>query len=150
LRIPAKLTQDPQYPSFALVQYFNPDFENYASLAYLYWFRGDELRGQAVYLKGGRDAHLRVYWTNREEGPWEAGILYYQGSGLRRDPELVLLRMVRTGAGWLAVQAGVGDLDLGSHGTAEWADLDQDGVPEIISWTEGAQDSLFVPCPDVD
>lgn len=146
LQIKAQISQDPHFPAFLFVQYLNPDFENYASLAYLYWFRGAEVRSQPVNLRGGRDPSLSVYWTGEEQAPYEAGVLFYEGFGRKREPMLYLFRLTPTGAAWLPAQTGDDDIDLGRRGTAAWADLDRDGKPELISWTEGLPDSFFIPC----
>jgi hypothetical protein len=149
LRLQGKFTQDPEYPAFAFVQYFNPSHEGFASLGYLYWFRGSEIRSQPVHLKDGHDPQFRVWWSGREAAPWETALIYDVGRAGAGEPELIFMRMVATGAGWEPVQAGVGSIDLGGKGTARFADLDRDGIPEIISWVAGVQDSLFVPCHDV-
>jgi hypothetical protein len=149
LELKARISQKDGFPTFVFVQFLNPDFESYASLGYLYWFRGDELRSQPINLKGGHDADLQVLWTGEEAGPYEAGLLYYQGIGRDRAPELLLLRMTPRGDAWLPVQVGDADLHLGNKGTAAWVDLDRDAKPELVSWTEGAADTLFGPCQDV-
>jgi hypothetical protein len=37
---------------------------------------------------------------------------------------------------------------LGEPGEAVWLDLNQDGLPEFVSWTRSATDSLFTECAD--
>jgi hypothetical protein len=139
------VVSDKVYPAFTFVTFDNPTHPDYASLSYLYWFRGDDVRSQPVYLKGGHDPELRVWWTGQPEAPWECGILYTMEHDRDSAPEFIFMRMVPTGAGWEPVQAGV-DVDFGGKGTATFADLDNDGTPEIVSWVRGVPDSLFVPC----
>jgi hypothetical protein len=146
LKLKGTVISDRVYPAFSYVLFSNPSHEDYAELGYLYWFRGDEVRSQPVYLKGGHDPDLRVWWTGQRDGPWEAGILYSMGHDYDRAPELIMLRMISTGAGWEPVQAGVGDVDFGGKGTAAFTDLNSDGIPEIVSWVHGVPDTLFVPC----
>ena len=149
LRLEAKFTQDAEYPAFAFVQYFNQSHEDFASLGYVYWFRGSEIRSQPIHLKGGHDPQFQVWWTGRESSPWEMALLYDVGRVSNSEPELIFMRMVPTGAGWEPVQAGVGSIDLGGQGSARFADLDHDGIPEIVSWVAGVSDSLFVPCREL-
>lgn len=148
LKLTARLSQKEEYPTFVLVHFFNPHFEKYASLAYLYWFRGEELRSQPINLKGGAGADLQVFWTGDAGAPYEAGILYYQGDGVSRMPELLFFRMLPKADAWLPIQVGDVDLRLGGRGTAMWADLDRDAKPELISWTEGIPDTFFIPCDE--
>jgi hypothetical protein len=120
----------------------------HASLGYFYWFRGDEVRSQPIYLKGGYGPELRVWWTGRQQAPWEMGLLYTMQHDRDSAPEFIFMRMIPSGAGWEPVQAGV-DVDFGGKGTATFADLDGDGTPEIVSWVRGVPDTLFVPCNDI-
>jgi hypothetical protein len=147
LKLKGSVVSDKVYPAFSFVLFSNPSHENYASLGYLYWFRGDEVRSQPIYLKGGHDPDLRVWWTGREQAPWEMGLLYTMERDRDQAPEFIFMRMIPSGAGWEPVQAGV-DVDFGGKGTATFADLDGDGTPEIVSWVHGVPDTLFVPCND--
>ena len=149
LRLQAKFTQDREYPAFAFVQFFNPSHEGFASLGYVYWFRGSEIRSQPIHLKNGHDPQFEVWWTGRESAPWEMALLYDVGREGDSAPELIFMRMIPTGVGWEPVQAGVGSLDLGGKGTARFADLDHDGIPEIVSWVDGVPDSMFAPCHEL-
>lgn len=146
LKLKGSVVSDRVYPAFSFVLFANPSHEDYASLGYLYWFRGDEVRSQPIYLKGGHDPELRVWWTGREQAPWEMGLLYTMEHDRDSAPEFIFMRMVPTGAGWEPVQAGVEGVDFGGKGTATFADLDGDGTPEIVSWVRGVPDTLFVPC----
>jgi hypothetical protein len=145
LRLKGSVVSDRQYPAFSLVTFDNPSHENFASLSYLYWFRGDDVRSQPVYLKGGHDPVLRVWWSGREEAPWQCGILYSMQQGRDAAPEFIMMSMISSGAGWQPMQAGV-DVDFGGKGTATFVDLDGDDIPEIVSWVRGVPDTLFVPC----
>ena len=147
LRLKGSVVSDRVYPAFSFVLFSNPSHDNYAQLGYLYWFRGDEVRSQPIYLKGGHDPELRVWWTGRSQAPWEMGLLYTMEHDRDSAPEFIFMRMIATGAGWEPVQAGV-DVDFGGKGSASFADLDGDGIPEIVSWVRGVPDTLFVPCKD--
>jgi hypothetical protein len=56
--------------------------------------------------------------------------------------------MISTGAGWEPIQSDP-DVDFGGKGTAAFTDLDNDGIPEIVSWVRGVPDTLFVPCNEI-
>ena len=148
LKLKGSVVSDREYPAFSFVLFSNPSHDDYAQLGYLYWFRGDEVRSQPINLKGGHDPALRVWWTGRQQTPWQAGILYTMGRDYDRAPLFILLSMIPTGAGWQPIQADV-DVDFGGKGTATFVDLDGDDIPEIISWVRGAPDTMFVPCNEV-
>jgi hypothetical protein len=148
LKLAGKVVSDKDYPAFSFVIFSNPTHEKYASLGYLYWFRGNDVRSQPVNLKGGHDPVLRVWWTGQQQGPWEGGILYSVGYDFDMAPQFILLRMISTGAGWEPIQSDP-DVDFGGKGTAAFTDLDNDGIPEIVSWVRGVPDTLFVPCNEI-
>jgi hypothetical protein len=146
LQLSAAISQDPKLPVFTLVQFRNPHFEGFASLAYLYWFLGNDVRSQPINLKGGRDAKLRVVWRNDPAGPYDAAILHFAGPASAMEPQLMVFRLFPTGLAWAPVQVGDDELDLGTAGAAEWTDLDRDGTAELMSWTRAETDPLFAEC----
>lgn len=148
LKLSGRVSQKADFPPFVLVHFRNPHLESRAALAYLYWFRGDELRSQPIDLKGGLDPDLQVFWTATEAAPYEAGILYYRGLGVDRVPELYLFRMLPKADAWVPVQVGDADVRLGGKGTGAWVDIDRDTKPELLTWTDGTPDTMFVPCTE--
>jgi hypothetical protein len=148
LKLAGRVSQKPEFPTFVLVHFRNPHLESRAALAYLYWFRGDELRSQPIDLKGGLDPDLQVFWIGDEAVPYEAGLLYYRGLGVERAPELYLFRMLPKADAWVPVQVGDADVRLGGKGTGAWVDIDRDTKPELLTWTEGLPDTLFIPCTE--
>lgn len=148
LKLSGRVSQKQEFPTFVLVQFLNPHLESRASLAYLYWFRGDELRSQPIDLKGGRNADLQVFWTGSETAPYEAGILHYKGQGVESAPELYAFRMLPKADAWIPVQVGDADIRLGGKGSGAWVDIDRDANPELVTWTDGLPDTLFIPCTE--
>jgi hypothetical protein len=148
LKLSGRVSQKEQFPTFVLVQFLNPHLESRAALAYLYWFRGDELRSQPIDLKGGRNPDLQVFWTGSEAVPYQAGILFYRGYGVEASPELYTFRLRPQADAWIPVQAGDGDAHLGGKGSAAWVDVDRDAKAELVTWTDGLPDTLFIPCTD--
>lgn len=146
LGLKAEISSDPELPMFTLVLFLNPHFENYASLAYLYWFRSNEILSQPINLGGGRKPSLRVYWLGENDLPYEAAILHTTKVGSDGGPVLSLLRLMPDASAWLPILRGKEDLHLGDVGTAQWTDLDYDGVPELLTWIDGPPDAIFKTC----
>jgi hypothetical protein len=145
-----EMTQDPTSPSFTLVHFLNPISDHFASLAYLYWFRGDELLAQPINLMGGRRPSLRVYWLGLPNAPYEAGLIHHEGEGIRRSPVISILRLAPNAGMWFPVQMGTDAIRLGGVGEAVWVDVNGDGIPEAASWTEYSPGAPFEFCDSPD
>jgi hypothetical protein len=87
-----------------------------------------------------------VFWVGTPDTPYEAGILFRAGSGGRRSPEYYLFRLAPDAGVWFPVQVGERSADLGGVGNAGWVDLNLDGIPELLSWTEAPPNELFKLC----
>jgi hypothetical protein len=146
LGLETELVTDPRSPNFILLMVRNPYRRAADAAGYLYWYLGDELRIQGVVFRGGWQPRMRVWWTGNSDAPYEWGILDQE-----RDPEgylgLVYLRLLPNARFWNIVQYTAENSDLGRAGDADWADINRDGVPEIVSWVRATADSSFEECP---
>jgi hypothetical protein len=136
---------DPDLPFFALMMVRNPFRTSAASVAYLYWYRQDDLRLQGLMVAGGHEPKSKVWWTGAPTAPYSWGILDRSQS----EPPtlgLTLLRLTQDGNAWRLVQFPTDSTGLGFEGTAEWADVNRDGVPEVVAWVRGETDPAFAAC----
>jgi len=145
LGLVTEVASDPGSPAFALLMVRNPSRYTADAVGFLYWYKGDDLRIQGVVFKGGYRPRIRVWRTPKPEFPYEWGILDATRTGLLR---FTLLRLSPSGLVWGIQQDEEGYPLLGESGEAAWADLNQDDLPEFVTWTRGATDSLFTECPD--
>jgi hypothetical protein len=136
---------DPASPNFGLLVVRNPARSTADAVGFLYWYKGDDLRLQGVALKGGYHPRIRVWRTGKTEYPYECGILDETRADLLG---FTLLRLSPSGAVWGVQQDEESYPLLGEAGEAAWLDLNQDGMPEFVSWTHGESDSLFTECAD--
>lgn len=135
---------DPGLPHFVLLMVRNPFRPSAAAVGFYYWYRGDDLRLQGALFRGGMNPTMRVWWTGNARYPYAWGVLDHA----RGEPSLIgltLLRLDPTGYLWNLVQHP-GDAALGGPGEAAWADINRDGVPEIVVWVKGEMDSTFDDC----
>ena len=150
LGIKLEISQDPDLPAFTMIHFLHPVAEGLASLAYLYWFRGEELLFQPINLRGGGEPQFEVWWEGSTKHPYEAGIVYYEGKGILRTPVFVRLQLAPDASAWIPAQGKDRALKLGGIGQAGWIDIDQDGTPEIWSWSQFEPDSVFSLCSQPD
>ncbi len=136
---------DPQSPRFALLMVRNPYKPDAEAVGFLYWYLGADLRIQGAVFKGGLHPRIRVWWTGKQDYPYEWGIIDEGRDGYLR---MMLLRLSPGGTVWGIQQDAERYPLLNARGEAEWLDLNHDGMPELVSWTEDATDSLFVECSD--
>ena len=147
LGVPAEFAQDRELPQFCALTYFHPGFAGYAAVTYLYWFIGEDLKRQRLLLTGGKELALEVWWTGNPAGPYEAGLLDHRRTGETGDTHFTLLRMTHDAQAWGIVQYGRRGVDLGGRGPARFVDLNDDAIPELVSWVESAPDPRFVVDP---
>ena len=138
-----EIATDPASPVFALMVVRDPLHPTAEAVGFLYWLRGGDLRLQGLLLRGGQRPRLRVWWTGRNEHPYECGILDETRAGAQR---LTLLRLAPDGSFWDLQQDEESFPTLGGPGEAQWVALNGDGRPELVSWTRAATDSLFLEC----
>jgi len=138
---------DPAQPTFALVMVRNPFRFSADAIGFLYWwYRNDDLRMQGAVFRGGKEPVCRVWWTGRPDRPYEWAVVDHErGNGPAR---FTLFRLNPAGTSWVVAQSEEGEPMLGDPGEAVFADLDHDGLPELVQWAIPTTDSLFVPCLD--
>lgn len=136
---------DAELPAFVLVMVRNPFQRTAHAVGFLYWYRGAELRQQGVVFRGGVDPRMRVWYTGRNSGPYLWGVL----DGVRDEPgvrRFTLLELTPTGGAWNAVQYEGAGPHFAPVNDVAFADLDRDGVPELVGWGPAPDDSLFAVC----
>ncbi|TFG89162.1 MAG: hypothetical protein E4H17_01140 [Gemmatimonadales bacterium] len=143
LGLVTEMATDPASPAFALLMVRNPDRFTADAVGFLYWYKGDDLRIQGVVFKGGHHPRMRVWETGKREYPFEWGIL---DETRDRRPGFTMLRLSPGGTVWGIQQDEESFPLLGEPGEVAWVDLNQDGLPEFVSWTHGSTDSLFTEC----
>jgi hypothetical protein len=136
---------DPTVPDFALLMVHNPYRPQAASIGFLFWFRGDDLRTQGVVFTGGWRPAFRVWWSGHAEYPYECGIVDHSRAE-RGSLTMLLLRLNGEGTYWLVQQFGSHGPFVGGEGEAQWADVNSDGNPELVTWMRAPSDSLFLEC----
>ncbi len=147
LGLDTEVAMDPLLPYFALVMVRNP-FRPSADVAgFLYWFQGHDLRYQGVRFTSGRGLSMRVWRTRYETKPYSWGIVE-NARNHSLPVEFSLMRLSSNGLFWTADQYPGQGPDLGGRGDAAFADLNNDGIPELVTWTRAAQDSTFRVCED--
>jgi hypothetical protein len=136
---------DPAHPTFALIMVHNPFQPGAPSVGFLYWYRDTELRWQGTVYQGGREPQMRVWWTGLENSPYQVGVLDVArgGNDLRR---FTLLSLTQGGASWMPVQYEGNGPDFTGARDVGFADLNRDGTPELIAWTQATPESLFESC----
>ncbi len=139
-----EVATDPASPNFALLMVRNPARHTAEAVGFLYWYKGDDLRIQGALFKGGYHPRIRVWRTGKPEYPFEWGILDETHAGMLG---LTMLRLSPGGTVWGIQQDEERFPLLGEPGEGAWLDLNQDGSPELVSWTRAATDSLFTECP---
>jgi hypothetical protein len=145
LGLDTEIALDVTFPDFVLLMVHNPYRPSAASVGFLYWLRGNDLRLQGVTFQGGLKPKMRVWWTTRKKAPYQWAIVFTD-----RSPEqrlfLMLLRLNESGHFWNLVQYEDNGPDLGARGDAFLVDLNKDNVPEIVSWVRASADSTFEEC----
>lgn len=145
LGLDTEIAVDPAAPYFAMLSVRNPFNLQADVVGFLYWFQGNDLRFQGVRLTSGRSLGMRVWRTADSRHPWSWGVL--ENTRHASLPvEFTLLRLSTNGMFWTADQFPGNGIELGGRGDATFADLNNDGVPELVSWTQAGQDSTFLPC----
>lgn len=144
LGVPVEMAQDAELPQFCALTFFHPAFAGHAAVTYLHWFLGEDLQRQRLRLTGGRGLQLEVWWTGVASGPYEAGLLDRRRTGDTAENFFTLLRMTADARAWSVIQYGRRGVDLGGRGPARFVDLNDDAMPELVSWTAVPPEPRFV------
>jgi len=147
LGLDTEVALDPSQSSFALLMVRNPYRREADAVGYLYWYRQDDLRMQGKIFHGGFAPSMRVWWTGKPEYPYEWAVVDEDGRSETDEPGPLyfsLFRLRPDGTYWILQQDEETLPVLGEPGEAQWGDLNRDGRPELVSWTQSRTDSLFV------
>lgn len=146
LGLDTDIAYDPSSPTFVFLLVRNPFRVDADAIGFLFWYRGNQLMQQGMGFPPSLNPRLKVWWTSRSEGPYEAAILFDQKRGARQ-PALKLLRMGDSAAFWNLVQyEGHGPhFEPGSE--ALFADVNQDGLPELVIYNKFVMDTTLQCAP---
>jgi hypothetical protein len=145
LGLDTEISADVTLPYFALLMVRNPLRSTADVSGFIYWYVGNVLHYQGVRFTSGRNVVMRVWHTRNPDKPFSCGIIENARYG-SKPLEFSLLRMSENGLFWTADQYPGYGLDLGGRGDAVFADLNNDGVPELVTWSRATGDSLFTEC----
>lgn len=145
LGLTCEVAADPLQPYFAMIFVRNPFRETADVVGYIYWYQLKNLRYQGVRFTSGRHVQMRVWRARYPDQPFSCGVLENSHYG-SKPLEFTLLRMGETGLFWTSPQYFEHGIDLGGRGEGTFADLNNDGVPELVTWTRSDEDSLFEEC----
>jgi hypothetical protein len=136
---------DPTAPYFALIMVHNP-FRPHADVSgFVYWWAQNDLRLQGVRFESGRDLLMRVWHTAYPDKPYSWCIV--ENSHYGAGPLMVtMLRLSQNGYFWMADQYPGRGPEPEARGDAAFADLNDDGNPELVTWTQAEPDTLFTEC----
>jgi hypothetical protein len=143
LGLDTEVVVDPQTPGFVLVLVRNPFRVSSEAVGFLMWYLRDDLRMQGVSFPPARDARLRAWFTSRKEMPYEACIVY-EAKGKVPEPGMKLFRMSQDGKYWNMIQYEQNGPVFGQRSTLAFADVNNDGRPELLSFHSVDPDSVFV------
>jgi hypothetical protein len=142
------VVQDLDVPSIVFVLVRNPHRLGMQAVGYLLWFRGPELRMQGIAFPPGIRPQFAAWWSGEPSSPYAAAITYHE-RGTSGRLGFKYLRLKPDGFVWDLVQYEGHGPDLGTHGSASFADLDGDGRPELLSFARTPQDSTLLAEPPV-
>ena len=145
LGLDTEVAIDPANPRFVLLMVHNPLRASAKAVGFFYWYRGEDLRLEGAAFDGGHAPKVRVWWTGRRNYAYEWGVIDRRRD-TRRTLGFTLLRLSEDGYYWNLTQYAGNGPDLGEAGDAAWADINADGVPELVTWARAPIDSLFELC----
>jgi len=146
LGLDVEVVNDPMIPSIVLMLARNPFRRTSDAIGFLYWYRQADLRMQGAVYPPSRDVSLRSWWTGRAEAPYEAAVLYRPGNeGVK--PGFKLFRMSPDGYFWNLTQYEGHAPEIGAHAVGSFADVNLDGLPELLVYNEVDPDTFFVLVP---
>ena len=148
LGLQVEVVNDPKLPSIVLVMVHNPYRLSQQAVGYLLWYRGVDLRMQGAAFPPCVRPRIHSWWSGRSGSPYAVGIIY-EARG--KEPRLGFkyLELSADGYYWNLVQYEGNGPELGLAGDATFADLNDDGVPELVSWSQAPPDSILTTAPPV-
>ena len=146
LGLDTDVVYDPASPTFVLMLVRNPFKVEADAVGFLYWYRGNQLMQQGIGFPPSLNPRMKVWWTSRSESPYEAAILFDQKRG-SRQPALKLLRMGDNAAFWNMIQYEGHGPHFEPGAEAVFADINQDGLPELIVYNKFMPDSTLKCAP---
>lgn len=141
LGLDVEVRTDPQLNHMVFLLVRNPYKRSADAVGYIYWLRGSELRMQGAAYPSCHDCSVRFWYTGHAEQPYEALTLYR----LRKDGDRLsmrLFRMEQSGILWNLVQYEGNAPDLGKSSNAVFADINRDGLPELLAYHVSEPDSF--------
>jgi len=140
-----EIVNDPELPNFMLLVVRNPFRLTASAMGIMYWRRGDRMQQQAFELHGGQAPQMRVWWNGERAAPYEWAILD-RSRGERVRIRFFMFRLTADGSMWRPAQYEGRGPDLSRAHAAGFDDVNGDGSPEVVAWSEAAADTLFEAC----
>ncbi|HTR97368.1 MAG TPA: hypothetical protein VMH61_05655 [Candidatus Acidoferrales bacterium] len=139
---------DPHQPGVVFLLVRNPFKRSSDAIGFLYWFRGVDLRMQGISFPPVRDFDMRVWYTGKQESPYEMCLLYQHMTG-KPTLGMRLFRMEPQAHFWSMVQFENHGPEFGENTRGTFADVNQDGLPELLVWQTEQPDSFLTARSEV-
>jgi len=149
LGLDTDVVNDPQLPSIVLVMVRNPYRRTQQAVGYLLWYRGVDLRMQGMAFPSCIKPRIRSWWGGRSSSPYSTAIVYEARGGGRPAHGFKYLELSSDGYYWNLIQYEGNGPELGVGGDATFADLNGDGRPELVAYSEAPPDSILTTAPPV-
>jgi len=135
LGLDVEVANDPQLPSIVFVLVRNPNRRASQAVGYILWYRGPDLRMQGAAFPPCLHPRVRSWWTGDQAGPYATAVIY-EARGQEMTRGFKYFRLSGDGYYWNLLQYEGHGPDLGAGGDAQFADLNHDGLPELVAWSE--------------
>ena len=140
-----EIISDPVLPNFMLLVVRNPFRLTASAMAYLYWYRGDRVMQQGVELRGGQSPQMRVWWSGERDTPYKWALLDRSREDLT-VMRFMLFKLTADGGLWRPAQYEGNGPNLAHAHSANLSDVNGDGLPELVAWSEAPPDTMFEAC----
>ena len=142
LGLDTDVVNDPDVPSIVLVMVRNPYRLTQQAVGYLLWYRGIDLRMQGATFPPCVRPRLESWWTGRPSHPYAAAVVYDTRT-LTPSLGFKYLELSADGYYWDLVQYEGNGPALGLAGDVAFADLNGDGRPELLAYSQAPHDSVL-------